>query len=852
LIRYRCPKCRGRIKVQRLYDSRYIFSCNNCKINYILLPSSDNFDIAYVEFLESYDEGKVKEGFDLEKKLIEEGLLRSKEEILSMISSQGLKSNELPKVVKHTLESRQDYIVDYRLLKGEIPRFGKSWEELGIDKRLVKVLKEAGVIKPYKFQEKAIEAVKNGDDLVIVAPTGSGKTEAFAIPIIDEISKERYREGVRAVFTYPTKALSRDQLPKLRYYTRALGLRVEVFDGDTPKRDRERIIEEKPEIVITNFDSLHLHMMHRTKFSKILRTIRYLVVDEIHTYIGTFGSNVHFIIKRLERLVGKLQVIGASATLANPKELAENLLGRNVKLIKEDEGRRAKIHFVILFPTLRSRWSLVIELARLLKKNGYRTLIFSNSHFGAELTAFNCRNSGVLVEVHRAGLMPEHRRRVEEQFKHGILDAISSTPTLELGIDIGIVNAVVSELVPINRLIQRIGRIGRRGQESIAFLALRENDPISQHYRQNPHQYYEDFEYGYVDPKNPVIAKFQLLASALDKPLRRIDYLGFEDTANNLEKEGFLIKRNNLLFPAYQKALALLKDYDIRGSGKFVSIYHGKRKIGERNLPQAIEELHPGAIYFLAGKRYKVTSLFLKSGGGKADVEPLPIKYPFYTKPLLEDWPIVEKIYEKRMEFGVEVIYCDLRIKKKVIGYVQLRIGEDMLKGEKIYLDGPVEYEFKTKGIVFKAPIPIRIIKEREKDANYILPSGFHATEHVIIEGTNMVTGGVAGDLGGISLGSTGLIFIYDASEGGNGASRVLFERFKHAILRAKEILYNCSCKSESGCPRCTYSYKCGNNNEYLHKGAGIEILQRIVAESRTSLKDIEEILINKTYKPIV
>jgi DEAD/DEAH box helicase domain-containing protein len=172
-----------------------------------------------------------------------------------------------------------------------------------------------------------------------------------------------------------------------------------------------------------------------------------------------------------------------------------------------------------------------------------------------------------------------------------------------------------------------------------------------------------------------------------------------------------------------------------------------------------------------------------------------------------------------------------------VLGYSNIEIGQDITtQGKKFMLDKPLEYEFLTKGMVFRAPRPADILQKEVEDPNYVEMSGFHASEHVLIEGSAMITGGAAQDLGGISLGSTGLIFVYDGSIGGNGASKILYDRLDNAFGRSLRILSECSCNSASGCPRCTYSYRCGNNNEFLHKHAAIEVMNRIVEGEKTKI----------------
>jgi DEAD/DEAH box helicase domain-containing protein len=449
--------------------------------------------------------------------------------------------------------------------------------------------------------------------------------------------------------------------------------------------------------------------------------------------------------------------------------------------------------------------------------------------------AFYAARQGVSIRVHRAGLSPAARKEVEQQFKTGQLSAISATPTLELGIDIGDVDAVISNIVPVNRLTQRVGRAARRGQQGYAFLALG-NDPISQYYKQHPDDYLADHEYAYTDPANPFVQEYQVLAMACDRPLSMAEGKPVWETVQKLVSKGLLRIVRERFMPDLKEAMKVLGSYSIRGIGSRVDIKFNNKIVGDRSLPQALEELHPSAIYFLAGRRYRVQEFhFEKNSQPYAVLAPIPSDYPYYTKALTDEWPSMLETYERKTVFGIEVAYCALKIQKKVLGYANIEIGQEVSQGKKVMLENPLEYEFVTKGFVFRAPRPSDILQKVD-DEQYVEMSSFHASEHVIIEGSAMITGGASQDLGGISLGSSGLIFVYDGSIGGNGASKALYDRLDKAFGRALRILSECPCKSESGCPRCTYSYRCGNNNEYLHKHAAIEVMSRAVEGERTEI----------------
>ncbi len=864
ISRYKCPRCNSfnSINVDKIFDGRVLFSCSKCNIC-ALVPKdayADGPDSAYLEFLYLYDTGHIANSDDLKAIMQQERILRPSSEIKGLLE----KSNDgtINKLLKEVLSSQQDYVVEYRLIQSSDSKLGSSVNELPVDDKITSVLSRKGIKHVYEFQEESIKRILLGIDTVIVAPTASGKTEAFCIPIVQKISERshlhtsylrtnqttRTRNQISAIFLYPTKALSRDQLPKIREFAESIGIRVGIFDGDTPLNERNMILSAAPDIIITNFDVLHYHLWHRTKFSYLLRTSQFLVVDEAHTYTGVFGANVHYIVKRLERLCkNKLQIIAASATLPNASQFCRTLFGREIEFI-QGEGRKGKINFVMLFPSLRSHRSLVIDLVKRTTGGGHKTIAFSNSHLGSELLSFYLSRQGIKIKVHRAGLLSSVRKEVEQSFKDGELMAISATPTLELGIDIGDVDAIISSIVPINRLTQRFGRAARRGQEGYAFLALG-NDPISQYYSSHPDDYFADQEQIYTDPSNPFVKEYQILAMTCDKPISKSELNAnnnnsISDINNIIQKlvsKGLIRLSSDEKFfvPNFKKDYDILNDYSIRGIGNTIDIFFNKKVVGERSLPQAIEELHENAIYFLSGNRYQVRKLHYDAQHTEqpyyAELMSIPADYPYYTKAMVDEWPSIIEIYEQKMVFGIEVKYCSLKIQKKVVGYSNIEIGQEVTQGKKIMFLEPIEFEFITKGFVFRAPRPINILQDAN-DEEYVEMSGYHASEHVLIEGSSMITGGASQDMGGVSLGSSGMIFIHDGSIGGNGASKALYDRFDVAIRRALRILIECPCKSESGCPRCTYSYRCGNNNEYLHKIAATEILNKAVSGQQTEI----------------
>lgn len=847
---YRCPNCKNpnSVEIQKIFDKRLLFNCSHCKICTIVEENKfvKSLDERYLDFLEQYDNGNFIKIDELRDLFEQEKLIRSSHEIQTILKNNNLRKNEL---LKKILMTDKDYLADFRIIDEIQNKRGSPVECLPVNQQIIDYLRKNDINYLYKFQEESIKKILQGKDTVIIAPTASGKTEAFTIPIIEkiiseieEIDEKNIIKEILALFIYPTKALERDQFKKIEKLLKTLHITVKIFDGDLDAKERNLFYENPPHILITNFDTIHHNLLNNTRLSRLISTVKYVVVDEVHTYSGIFGSNIHFILRRLERLlkIKKMQIIASSATLPNAEHFCNELFSRRLEVVQEN-GRRGKIYFAMLYPSLRTNRSLLLDLTKNVLKYGHKTIVFNNSHQSAELFAFYAKRNGIDIRVHRSGILPSERKHIEELFKTNKLMIVSATPTLELGIDIGDIDAVISNIVPVNRLLQRLGRASRKGQEGYSFLALG-NDPISQYYRLHPDDFFQDIEIPYIDSDNKYVKEVQILAMSMDKPLSKIEARLFPETVQVLLSRNLIQLEENSFVPTTE-GKELMKKYNLRGIGNSVDIYFNDKKIGERNLPQALDELYPNAIYFLSGMRYRVETSNFSENDYDGMVKyvkliSIPKNYPYYTKPIVEEYPEILEIYEEKKVFELHVRYCSLKIIKKIVGYVNIEIGKDESKGLKLFFDEPISYQYVTKGLVFRVPKPRDILLKYEKN-QVIEMSGYHASEHVLIEGSSMITGGASQDLGGISLGSSGTIIIHDSAIGGNGASKTLFEKFEKAIYRSYQILTECICKNEDGCPRCTYSYRCGNNNEFLHKKTAIEVIYRIIEKEKTELTDV-------------
>lgn len=772
-------------------------------------------------------------------------------EIRAEVESNGIAYEELPEAAKRILSRKEHYVVRYKLLEEQDAEYGRPVEKLRIEPELISLLKEAGTDRLYKFQEEALDGVLKGENVVITAPTGNGKTLGFALPIFHLILSKKSEGSLatpKAVFIYPTKALARDQLRVLSKFTPS-EIGVAVFDGDTTAPERERILDQPPEVLISNFDTIDYHLRNRTQYSVLFRDIQFVVVDEIHTYLGAFGSHVHFILRRLTRISqNKVQLIGSSATIRNAKQFAEQLFNCGVTEIKCEKGRRGRIHFIMLYPSKISMTSMIAGSVRLLLASEMKTLVFANTHRNAEVINLALRNDGVRSEIHRAGLLQDHRRRVEDSFKVGELMTLVSTPTLELGIDIGDIDSVVSMITGITTLTQRMGRAGRKGQESVVVLALRNEDPISAFYKNHPETYFTDINPAYVEPNNRFISRLELMAAAMDRSISPEEFADQRSVIQELIEQGFLVEKTERLW-ATSSAIKEVKKMNIRGIGETVTIFDcsdekNRETIGERQMPMAMRELFPDAVYLLAGRKYESTSFEFRAGIGICNVKQLLDKHPYKTEALRHGEPEIIRTLEKRTLNGLEVQYCDLLVTEVLDGYVVKEIFSDKIVGPPHYLPEPLTYTFETKGLVFKAPRPSKLdvsmmdkkTTQEEMTIDDVLAGSFHALEHTLIESSDSLTGSGSSEIGGISMSPSGAIFVYDGFPGGNGLTKLLFDRLEEAVRRTMTILKECNCKSKNGCPICTYSYQCGNNNYPLCKSGAIDILEQIAKGAKTKI----------------
>lgn len=705
------------------------------------------------------------------------------------------------------------------------PDMGSGVDSLNISEKIKESLKSIGIERVYKYQEEAINKILDRRNILIISGTGTGKTEAFLIPILNFAIN-----GEKSVLIYPTKALARDQLNRICKLIKNLPIRVGVIDGDTPRIERNRIYEDPPEILITNPDMLHLGLAMSRKFSEAIRQADHFVFDEIHVYEGVLGSHLRMIIDRLRDINDKIHIISSSATIGASPYMFEAMFGEQGEIIYGSNRRKGMAFHVLINSNGVSRWTLSAYLAAILIRLGLKVLIFTDSQQMAEVTAKIAQRFGADLEVHRAGILPEDRLKVEQSLRQGKIKGVVATPTLELGIDIGNIDAVIMAENPPSypKYLQRAGRAGRRNVAGYVFTIL-SDDPIDSYFLRKPREFFaRKLTPIPFDTTNIEVIKVHTAAYILEKYMVKIEELPnlWQKACKELEKNNIIKIANGLAY-ATKETRKFVLESSLRSSGPIVKIYNNDKKIGERELPIALYDLYPNAVYIASKRNYIVDNLDLKKM--IATVKKANDNLPYYTKPLysvdLKDFNEVEN----RNVFGLPVKYGEIMVKVSVEGYTvhDFYSKKDKSSAE-FKFENPISYSYRTKGLIIKHPIL----------NDFTLMDGmeaYHATEHVIISAGRVVAGASLTDLSGISYPS-GHVVIYDSIVGGSGVSKLLYDRLEDAYEVALDIVGKCDC--EDGCPKCIYDPYCGNNNKILSRKKSLRLISEVM--KGTSSKDEE------------
>lgn len=703
-------------------------------------------------------------------------------------------------------------------------------------------------IRLYSHQCEAINHVRAGKNVVLTTSTASGKTLAFNIPVFSDLESH---PDARALYLYPTKALSNDQFLTLEQMVQFTGIAAKpaIYDGDTPQSKRAAI-REHSRIIISNPHELHQVLSWHAKWQLFLSNLDFIIIDEAHRYRGVFGSHIAFVIRRLLRLCRHYGsnpcFILSTATLANPCEFARHLTGLEFSLVDNDGSPHGRKNFVLYNPFYDgiSERSLHQETKDLLVscvKEDLQTLCFTGSRKMAELVTVWARDdarriSSRLAEsisAYRAGFLPEERRVIERQLKEGVLKGVVSTNALELGIDIGSLDAVIISGYPGTMMStrQQAGRAGRKGEESLAILVAQAN-PLDQYFMHHPEQFFErSHEHAIIDTGNPYIVSGHLLCAAAELPLREEsdrDFFGEPVSCLLPELESNdLLRRTSRgwVYAGRGRAADAVRLDGVPGE-TFRVMCHG-RLLETLDLGQAYREAHKGAIMLHQGETFVVNEMDLETH----TIRVTETDVDYYTQPLKEvDLSIIETL-ETMMVNGVRCAFGDVEVTEQYTGY-KIKRGDTIIGLEPLSLP---PLTFRTKAFWF---IPHGSIEQKVTGSGLDLAGGLHGAEHAIIALMPLHVMCDRWDIGGLSSPAYGadgepVVFIYDAYEGGIGLAEKAFSILPRLFSSAYELVRDCQC--ETGCPSCIYSPKCGNDNQPLDKDATALILRELCREPGTN-----------------
>jgi DEAD/DEAH box helicase domain-containing protein len=710
---------------------------------------------------------------------------------------------------------------------------------------LSEALRKMGASRLYSHQLEAYERVRAGENVVVATATASGKSLCYKIPAFQNALG---RAKSRAVFLYPTKALAQDQLGKIKAFD-LRGVHPATYDGDTPHALRADI-RRRANILLTNPDMLNIGILpNHEPWADYLRNLEIVAVDEAHVLRGVFGSHVAAVLRRLRRVAmlhgGDPRFVLTSATIANPQELAESLTGLPFTLVDSDGASTGERRVIFRNPPLLDkekgeRRSLLTEGALVfanLVSQGVRTIAFARTRKAAELIyRYAADRLGVegarRISPYRAGYTPRERREIEGRLFRGDLLGVVSTNALELGVDVGALDAVVCCGYPgsVASIWQQWGRAGR-GKDPALAVYIPGRDSLDQFLFENPPRVLgRRVEAARVTMENPYILGPHLLAAAHEAPLDADDeeYFGpaYRSVAKAMMEDRALASSGGRL--VYVGGDNPARNISLRSaSSQTVLIADGEGElIGTAEATRAPSELHPGATYLHRGNAYEVESLDLRSH--RAVARRVPNRY--YTRPRVEtDVEVLEEIEKRDLANGSVLHWGRVRTTDSVTYFKKVRVADDKEVG--VYpLDLP-DVILETQALwVTLPPLP------REARPSFESFGGaLHAGEHGMIGLLPLFAMCDRADIGGLSTpvhrqSRLPTVFVYDGYPGGVGISRRGFDAFESLARDTLGVITRCPC--ERGCPACIQSPKCGNWNEPLSKDGAVSLLRYVLGQT--------------------
>jgi DEAD/DEAH box helicase domain-containing protein len=703
-------------------------------------------------------------------------------------------------------------------------------------------LAKVGIDHLYAHQDEALRAAFEGPT-IITTGTASGKSLCFQLPTFEVLTGDL---RARALYLYPTKALAQDQARALHSFGLTRQVRPAIYDGDTPRAERSAI-RKRSNVVLTNPDMLHVGILpHHHSWDELFANLAFVVVDEAHTYRGVFGSHVGNVLRRLRRVAAihgtEPRFLLASATIANPLELAESLTGlEGFRLVDRDAAPAAARRVAMWNPPLLDeelgiRASALYEAAEVfsdLITAGARTICFMKSRKGVELILRHAVDRleprlAERISPYRAGYTPAQRQEIQRRLTEGDLLGVVATDALELGIDIGQLDAAICVTFPgtVASLRQMWGRAGRRGRGLAVYVAG--EDALDQFFCRHPDEFLDRaVEAAILDPLSPQIHAEHLMCAAHEAPLSDSDtpFLGpqWRDRAERLADAGFLRRRAGAFVPAraddYPAAGVALRS---ASADSFILMDSDSGEVlGSVEAERAYSTVHEGAIYLHLGRSYEVISLDLRSR--RAILQPFSGDY--FTQTKRESMVFISRLEAQRTALGTTLCFGEVVYSETVLGY-QRKGRQDHLVIDFQALDLPT-VEFYTRALWYELD---EVIAAEPFPADLLLGS-LHALEHGQIAVLPLIAMCDRWDIGGLSTNAhpqTGgpTIFIYDGHPGGVGITRRGFDAFERLAGDARRLIGECPCSG--GCPSCVQSPKCGNLNEPLSKRGALELLRRM------------------------
>jgi DEAD/DEAH box helicase domain-containing protein len=690
----------------------------------------------------------------------------------------------------------------------------------------------------WSHQAETWEIVAAGGNAIVTTGTASGKSLAFSLPVLDALTRD---PQARALLLFPTKALAQDQARAITAL-RLPGVRVGIYDGDTPV-ERRRDIRRSANVILSNPDMLHVGVLpHHDRWGDVLHNLRFVVIDEAHVYRGVFGSHVGNVLRRLRRLAlaygAEPQLLLASATIANPGELAHALTGLEVRVVDVDTASRPEREIVlwnppVVDPALGTRASALAEASRVmadLVERGLRTICFTKSRKAAELvhrfTAERVgRETARRLAPYRAGYTPEQRREIERRLVEGELLGVAATDALELGIDVGDLDCAISVGFPgtVASLRQQWGRAGRRSP-GLAVLVAGE-DALDQHFMREPESLLgRSVEAAILDPDSPRILDPHVLAAAYEGPITEADAatLGAVAVARAQAHPELVRTAAGVVWKGREHPAARVSLRSGDTEAFAVVDEETGTVLGLVERERAFSTVHEGAVYLHLGDQHLVTRLDLHARVALVR----PAETDWYTQVRKETDTAIEDEQRRARVAGVELALGRVTVTEHVVAYHRKAITDGSTI-DVVPLDVPPT-TFTTEGVWFS---PDDTLLDGLGEMPTLL-STLHAAEHALIAMLPLWAMCDRWDIGGLSTNlhpQTGrpTIFVYEGHVGGVGLVERGFERFGGWAGDTARLLRGCRCAD--GCPSCVQSPKCGNLNEWLDKRGAATLLARMV-----------------------